>query len=366
MSGSDPAPSSSPVIDSSAYGSRRLDMDLGRSGGADEGDFAFPSSFPLPPPASSAPSDLPEEELSEVDKAWRATHEDKQAYWRLFRRYATHIPGQEPSVDRRQAQRMFAGFNIPDRRTLYKIWKLADIGKRGFLHQENFVIALHLATGVSERKLDLPPTLPCTLQPSALKHFAVQPRKSSHKVTRKGRGAGGEEVVLDAAQVRDLERRAYHHQQVAEHLCKNPRARGELMNAYRFHADKVVRQWGLAGDQLRRMRTQYDEFEGMLRLQDELIKEEEAHGEQLGQDIARQDQQAGQREQDHITMRSELAALEAEVRAAEGEHNAARSAVRSMDMTLSQLRMGIEHLQADLRTSERLREHQQKLAAARI
>jgi hypothetical protein len=60
-----------------------------------------------------------EEALSEEEKSWTVTHDEKQAYWTLFRRYATRSADNHSSfVDQTQAQRMFAGFGIGQRRTL--------------------------------------------------------------------------------------------------------------------------------------------------------------------------------------------------------------------------------------------------------
>lgn len=297
--------------------------------------FKYPSSFPLAPPIDSVPEptkEVPFEEMTDEEKAWIVTDEDKKKYNQLF---AKHDEKDTGYVGGDKAETIFRKFRIKRRKDLYKIWKLSDVDRDGKLTREEFSVAMHLASGIGSKGLSLPKELPCTLQLTNFKRFAIKPKRKSEETLEEKRSARWREA---------------HHQLVAEHMLKYPHALKELMQQYRFHVDKVIEDWTFSLEQLKRIQIQLDEYDQMCDLKKELVDIEKEHSSQIKRENERLGIQLEKCEHDCHTKDEEIAALEAEMTQAREDLHEVNSALRSVEAQFKLEKMDIHHMRHDFRS----------------
>jgi hypothetical protein len=178
-------------------------------------------------------------------------------------------------------------------------------------------------------------------------HFAVVP---------------GVQTVVASLQQQEQQRQ--HLQEIVHHLQGDGvKAVGTLLEAFSAHVDRLCQEWSLAHAQLSRMQARWEEWENMCDLQQDLIRMETLHAEQLSRRIARTQELTCKKEREVDQLREQQSAAQRELSLVERRCGAVRYAARTQDKQHSLEAENVHHLRTQFRAELQRRDHQKFLLA---
>lgn len=238
-------PNPSPVIESPFFHAK-----IATSATSEE-PFKYPPSFPTANSAhlSTAPAGyMCEESPKDEDPAWKMNEEDRRRYSKMFAK----LPKSEDGfVLGKHARKLFKPFGIQDRRTLYKIWRLADRRRNGKLDGTAYQIAMHIATCVA-KGLAVPNELPVSLQPGVLR------------------------LELEENPEERWEREQLQYA-IAEYIIKHPGAAKALIDALGDHQRRLFEAWTFSLAQLVEINVESQEYNNIIDVKEDILQWEGQH-----------------------------------------------------------------------------------------
>jgi len=308
------------------------------------------------------------EEEEEEDKqaaVWAVSDQDRALYRKLFRKFDS---GGSGFVTMQQSRRVFRPYKL-EQEQLYRIWRFADTQRTGKLCLLQFSLAIHLARGVSERKLALPASkhLPPCLHLSNFARFL--PPLSDRLVMQR------QKLTKDQVAARDgfFSTVAAHiccgqgedsapvstHSHSSTHSSTHSSSRLEqLVQFYRRQSQLQEMEWRGVLSMVQERQEECDSLGLLSEMTESILSLEQHNAAALQEEHARVDHQLSLARKQKQQLSNELQDVQAAHTKREAEVNELKTAVYQCEAQHKMLQAEVNVLRREYDTAQRRKENQ--------